>query len=528
MAGQSVALAYLAPTAIPVTMTTQHRRIAARLSDLPRGSLEGILRGIEKESLRVRPDGSLALTPHPLALGSALTHPHITTDFSESQLELITGVHGSVESCLEELGQIHQCVYRSIDDELLWAGSMPCKLPPDASIPVASYGNSNIGRAKSVYRIGLSHRYGKRMQLISGIHYNWSMPGLGTDEYLALIRNFRRHAFLLLYLFGASPALDAGFMDGRSHGLTSVGPDTLGASRATSLRMGRLGYQSDAQELLAVRYDSLERYATSLQQALTRSHPPYEEIGLRDREGRYRQLATTLLQIENEFYATIRPKRVTRPGERPLHALLERGVEYVEVMCLDLDPFEPLGISPTTARFVDLLLLHSLLSDSPLDSPQENESLSRNQALVAARGREPGLQLERGDGEVALADWAASVLDEIDPIAVALDKIDGGTGYRDCLQHARLASGKVDSLPSARVLAAMRQDFAGSHRAFVGAQSARNRRTLLDLPWPADSPARFERMAADSLRDQADLEARDELDFETYRKAYLAPERLRP
>ena len=302
-------------------------------------------RGIEKESLRALPDGTLALTPHPAALGSALTHPHITTDFSESQLELITGVHADVEACLEELTQIHQFVYRvPIGDEMLWVASMPCGLPADETIPIGRYGTSNVGRAKSVYRMGLGHRYGRRMQTISGIHYNWSMPGVGNDDYFALIRNFRRHSFLLLYLFGASPAVCSSFVAGREHELQPLNEHTLYMPHGTSLRMGRLGYQSDAQASLAVSYNGLESYAASLQDALTQPYPPYEAIGIRNPGGEYNQLATSLLQIENEFYGTIRPKRVIFPGERPLHALRERGVEYVEVRCMDLDPFVPVGI----------------------------------------------------------------------------------------------------------------------------------------------------------------------------------------
>ena len=95
---------------------------------------------------------------------------------------------------------------------MLWVASMPCGLPADETIPIGSYGTSNVGRAKSVYRMGLAHRYGRRMQTISGIHYNWSMPGLDTDGYFGLIRNFRRHAFLLIYLFGASPAVGSSFV----------------------------------------------------------------------------------------------------------------------------------------------------------------------------------------------------------------------------------------------------------------------------------------------------------------------------
>jgi hypothetical protein len=169
-------------------------------------SRKAIRRGIEKESLRATPTGALAATPHPHGLGSALTHPHITTDYSESQLELITGVHATPETCLEELMRIHQATVRALGDEMLWVSSMPCNLPADETIPIGRYGSSNVGRAKSVYRMGLAHRYGRRMQTISGIHYNWSMPGVSSDGYFALIRNFRRHAFLLLYLFGASPA----------------------------------------------------------------------------------------------------------------------------------------------------------------------------------------------------------------------------------------------------------------------------------------------------------------------------------
>ena len=177
------------------------------------------------------------------------------------------------------------------------------------------------------------------MQTISGIHYNFSLPEpLSNDAYFALIRNFRRHSWLLLYLFGASPAVCASFVADRAHELERLSEDTFYLPYATSLRMGRLGYQSEAQSSLAVSYNSLESYAASLQDALTKPYPAYEAIGIRDGDD-YRQLATSLLQIENEFYGTIRPKRVIRPGERPLHALRERGVEYVEVRLMDLDPF---------------------------------------------------------------------------------------------------------------------------------------------------------------------------------------------
>src|SRR5438270_3594650 len=223
-----------------------------RLRTLAPETLKGMRRGIEKESLRVRSDGALSQAPHPPALGSPLTHPHLTTDFSEAQLELITGVHDSVDACLQKLTRIHQFVYRHIGEEILWGASMPCNLPADNQIPIGRYGTSNVGRAKTVYRLGLAHRYGRRMQTISGIHYNWSLPGVTDAEYFGLIRNFRRHAFLLLYLFGASPAACSTFVAGRKHELQTLSPGTVYMPYGTSLRMGRLGYQSDAQSSLAV------------------------------------------------------------------------------------------------------------------------------------------------------------------------------------------------------------------------------------------------------------------------------------
>src|SRR5438105_10843708 len=385
-----------------------------RLRALTDGALRGMRRGIEKESLRVRSDGTLAQTLHPAALGSALTHPHITTDFSESQLELITGAQTSVEECLEELTHIHQVVYKAIGDEILWCASMPCHLPADHLIPIGRYGTSNVRRAKAVYRLGLAHRYGRRMQAISGIHYNFSLPGVTDEQYFALIRNFRRESWLVLYLFGASPAVCSSFVAGREHELTELAPGTHYAPHATSLRMGRLGYQSDAQASLCVSYNDLERYTASLYDALTQSYPAYEKIGIRDGDD-YRQLNTTLLQIENEFYGSIRPKRRINRGERPLHALRSRGVEYVEVRLMDLDPFCPIGITPQTCRFLDIFLLHCLASASPPDTAQEIGEIGRNQQSVALRGREPGLALERHGQRANLDDWAKEVLARCEP-----------------------------------------------------------------------------------------------------------------
>ena len=489
-------------------------------------SLLGIRRGIEKESLRCDPDGALVRTPHPAGLGSALTHPHITTDFSESQVELITGVHAGVQSCIDELRQVQKFTFQSMGDELLWVSSMPCKLPVDDAIPLGQYGSSNVGQAKTVYRSGLGYRYGRRMQTISGIHYNWSLPEVSSQDYFALIRNFRRHAFLLLYLFGASPAVCSTFVQGRSHSLQELHPGTMGLPYATSLRMGRLGYQSDAQSALAVSYNSLEGYAASLHQALTEPYAPYVETGVRNADGSFKQLTTSLLQIENEFYGTIRPKRVIFQGERPLHALRERGVEYVEVRLMDLDPFEPVGIRASTLRFLDVFLLHCLSQPSPDDTPAEIAAMARNQQSVAERGREPGLQLQRGDAMVGLADWGLDIVAQLRPMAQALDQVHGGNDYAQAVELAQHGLMHPESLPSARVLQAMREDHGGSFSAFVRSLSEQTKAQELAQPLAAHELAHFQQLAQASLERQREIEAADTLPFDRYLQQYLSPERL--
>ena len=518
-------------------------RVNQRLRVLTPEVLRSIRRGVEKESLRVNADGMLAQTPHPQGLGSALTHPHITTDFSESQLELITGVHTDVQACLNELTSIHQVVYRNVGEELLWCTSMPCGLPADDEIPLGRYGSSNLGRAKTIYRNGLAHRYGRRMQTISGVHYNFSMPegawpllhqadassATGAKykaaAYFHLIRNFRRHSWLLLYLYGASPTVCRSFVAGRAHQLEPLSAGTLYLPGATSLRMGPLGYQSDAQARLSVSFNGLREYALSLNAALTQTYPAYESIGLRD-GNEYRQLATTLLQIENEFYSTIRPKPRFQSGERPLYALGERGVEYIEVRCMDNDPFSAIGIAADTMRFLDMFLLHCLLQASPMDTPAEIAAISRNQHDVAQRGRDPALLLVRAGAPVRLTDWAGALLDEFSPIAAALDAAHESRSYRDTLDAAAAAIADPAMTRSARVLAEIARTGDKSYVGFALERSAQHKRNLQALPLQPEVEAAFKRMADDSVAAQRRIEAADVVPFETYRQQYLGKDLL--
>jgi glutamate--cysteine ligase len=496
---------------------------------LNRQRLLGMRRGIEKESLRSLADGALAFSPHPLALGAALTHPHITTDFSESQLELVTGAHRSAPEAIAELAELHQVVARAIGAERMWASSMPCQLPAESDIPLGQYGRSHIGQAKTVYRRGLGHRYGRRMQTISGIHYNWSIPGATDAEYFGLIRNFRRHSFLLLLLFGASPAVGSCFVAGLPHSLQPLGPHTLHLPHATSLRMGRLGYQSEAQASLRVSYNDLAGYGASLEDAMTRIYPAYETVGTQNANGQWQQLSTTLLQIENEFYGTIRPKRTIQSGERPLHALRQRGVEYVEVRCMDLDPFCPTGISVETARFLDVFLLHCLLSESPPDSPEEIAALGRNQHRTAARGREPGLLLERDGMTQPMSDWAAELLRECLPIAQVVDAALGsGEAHQQAIAQAQAALAAPEHLPSARVLQEMQQAHGGEHVRFGRARSQATRLVWLAEPLATSTEQRWAKLAQQSLAEQERIEAEQSGSFAEFLQGYLCAQGLRP
>lgn len=496
--------------------------------------LAHILRGIEKEGLRVDPTARLARTPHPHALGAALTHASITTDYSEALMELITGTHNSVEGMLAELGQVHRHVYSQLADELIWNQSMPAMLPPEAEIPIAWYGTSNTGMLKHVYRRGLAERYGKTMQCIAGVHYNFSlpdalwqvleMPGTSLQDqrsagYIGLIRNFTRYSWLLMYLFGAAPAVSSAFMAGKPANLDILSDDTCYLPFATSLRMSDLGYTSQAQSQLKLCYDNLDEFLERLHTAVTTPWPHYQAIGTH-RDGQWIQLNTNVLQIENEYYSTIRPKRATGRCERPITAMAQRGVQYVEVRCLDIDPFEPTGISATTARLTDAFLLFCAASESPLFGGAgycaESE---RNFAQVVKQGRKPGLTLERDGQATPLAQWGSELLALVRPYAQVLDTAHGTTAYMQAVDAQEEKLANPDTTPSARVLAGIKAH-GGSFTAYTLAQSAAHAKNLREQPLSAAETAHFAQERTRSLQEQASLESNDEIDFDTYVTRY--------
>ena len=515
-----------------------NRRLALLSERANLSLLEQCLHGIERECLRVTADARLAQTPHPEELGSALTNDQITTDYSESLLEFITPALPDPAQTLASLDKIHRFAYSKLGNEFLWSPSMPCPLPAEEDIPIAYYGTSNIGQLKYVYRKGLALRYGKTMQCIAGIHYNFSLPealwpvlmqaegftGTGRDyqsnAYIALIRNFRRYSWLLMYLFGASPALDAGFLRGRSHQLEQLDADTLYLPYATSLRMSDLGYQSNAQAGLTPCYNNLDSYTDSLRKAVATPYPPYVEIGTH-KDGEWVQLNTNILQIENEYYSNIRPKRVTYTGERPIQALVSRGVQYVEVRLLDINPFLPVGIDLPEARFLDAFLLYCALQDSPQFDNTDCGSCSSNFLSVVKEGRRPGLQLQRDGAAVDLKEWAGELLEKIAPLAALLDQSHGGDHHSKAVDEQLAKIKDVSLTPSARVLASM-TEHNESFAQFSMRQSLAHAEFFRSEPLSAEDQAAFEEKARKSLLEQAETEKIEEGDFDLFVASYQA------
>ena len=501
-------------------------------------ALEGILHGIEKEGLRVDPQGSISQTGHPVALGSALTHSHITTDYSEALLEFITPVFKESGDALKFLEQLHSYTFQNLGEEQLWAASMPCEISNDDAIQIARYGSSNVGRLKYIYRIGLEHRYGKMMQAIAGIHYNFSLPEtlwpvlqelqgnkddlqqFRSSGYFTLIRNFRRYSWLLLYLFGASPALSSSFMGGREHDLEQWDTKTLYRPYATSLRMSDLGYSNKAQADLNICFNHLDTYIQTLTQAINTPYPAYEQLGVKTESG-YKQLNSNVLQIENEYYSDIRPKRVALSGEKPVHALTDRGVEYIEVRNTDINPMLPLGIDQQQADFLDAFLVTCLLSDTSEVSTHECDLINQNNNLVVNRGREPGLTLTRDDCQISVPEWGAMILEDVTKAAALLDQISGDNRHTAAVAAQQQKLNNPSLTPSAQILAEMKNSGLG-YEAFILQQSKLHRENLSNSDIETQQQSYLEQMSISSMEEQVQIELADNQDFDTYLADYLA------
>jgi len=502
-------------------------------------ALAGGKRGVEKESLRITREGRLARTLHPQSWGSALTHPYITTDYSEALPEFITPAFASNEEVAGFLDNIHRFIYHTLTpDELLWCASMPCAIRDDQEVPIAEFGHSNIGRMKHVYRVGLDYRYGRRMQTIAGVHFNYSLPlefwplyqAMERDpdsqrnfidkQYFALIRNFRRLGWLVPLLFGSSPVVGSSFLAGRTTRFRQLDPHTHYLPHATSLRMSDIGYKNKNQAALRMSYDTLDNYVQSLSRAIATPYPEYEVIGLYD-GGQRVQLNTNMLQLENEFYSYMRPKRTTRPGEKPSSALRERGVEYVEMRALDVQAFSRSGVSTEHMCFLEAFLLLCLLAESAPINEEEQWAIEYNELTVALRGREPGLRLIERGRRVSVVDWAQQIMKAMEPICVVLDAAAGGECYRDALRAQRAALQDFSLLPSARMVADLRASGESFHE-YALERSQAHAAWFREDSLPEKVRAQFHVWAEESWVAQRALEADESLNFEDYLARYFA------
>ncbi len=497
--------------------------------------------GVEKESLRVSPDGKLAQTPHPAGLGSPLTHPQITTDYSEALAEFITPPLVGVEAVLDDLRDVQRFVYGALEhDELLWATSMPCVVAGEASIPIAQYGDSNLGQMKTVYRRGLGHRYGRLMQVIAGVHFNYSLPEAfwplfreleGDREplqdfisarYFGMIRNLQRLGWMVPYLFGASPAVCKSFLSGQPTQLVEFDRYTAYQPHATSLRMGDIGYQNNQEAEIGIKadYSSLDAYVDSLICAISTPSPRYERLGVFV-NGRWEQLNANILQIENEYYSTVRPKQLVGPTEMPSLALRRRGVRYIELRSLDVNAYDPLGICEGQLRFLEALLITCLLADSPPITDDERTDIDNNELIAAHRGRQPGLELRRRGEAIGLRAWGEAMLDNMQGVCELLDTLHTTDAYVRALATQRDKLADPELTPSARMLAEMRANGEGFFH-FAMRMSQQHREYFLQQPLESARAAEFQRMAETSQRLQADLEAADDKSFARYLRDYFA------
>ncbi len=511
-------------------------RLAASHSGSP---VCGGRKGVEKESLRVSRQGMLSGKPHPAAFGSALTNRFITTDFSEALLEFVTPAFTHTWETLRFLCDIHQFSYAGLADELLWVSSMPCRIGDDSDIPLACYGSSNIGRMKTIYRNGLGLRYGRRMQTIAGVHFNYSLPdafwpayqeiegysgnidNLRSEAYFGLVRNFRRYGWLILYLFGASPALCRSFSRGATPALEELDADTFYQPFATSLRMSDLGYSNRTQARLNISLNHLDEYVADLSRAIRTPEPAFEKFGVKV-GGEYRQLSVNQLQIENEYYSPVRPKRVARTGERPTAALRRGGVEYVEIRSLDINVFDPVGVNQNAMRFVEAFAIYCLLQDSPPLDERTWDEAAHNHTQAAKNGRDPEFRLYRANRPVSLADWGREIVRDVRVVAELIDQGNGNRDYREAVDVQADLLEHPDATPSARVLQELKA--AGTGFFDFAMQAAIGHKDYFAALEPMQ-PERYRQLeteARESLARQEAIEAGDKLSLDDYITAYFS------
>lgn len=493
---------------------------------------------LERESLRVSADGKISQTPHPESLGSPMTNPYIATDFAEPQLELITPIFKTEKGAINFLDDVHSFVYQNLqNNELLWPASMPCRLPKkDSEIPLAQFGDSNEAKKRTIYRNGLGIRYGRKMQTVSGVHYNFSfsqnfwkelhqaekskleLQDFIDTKYFHMMRNFLRYGWLNSYLFGASPAIDKTYIAKRPRELNKCGRSTCYAKNATSLRISDFGYNSKIQQQLIISFNNLDQYIKDLDYAVTTPNSTYAKL-------KGEQLNDHWLQIENEYYSPVRPKQPPQEGETVRGALKNRGIKYLEIRSIDVDLNSPSGVSEDQLIFVHSLLAYCLSKPSPEFSKEDKKQALSNWNKVGFHGRNTDIELQIGKEEKTLFQWADKIMHEMAEVAALLDKAHSNKKYSRNLKFEKEKIFDPELLPSAQII----NEISENKKCFttICLEKANKHKSYLKKHKP---PAARQKLIAqtvtDSLYEKEGIEIHDQFVYEKYKDMELSTQML--
>ena len=494
--------------------------------------------GLEKESMRASPEAEIAATSHPASLGSPLTHPYITTDFAESLLELVSPPFGCIRELTRFMARLHGYVHEHIGDELIWPASMPPIIRDADGIRIAEYGASHSGRVRHIYRRGLALRYGRMMQTIAGIHFNFSFTEdfllmrqelLRREEsksnvYFHIIRNYIRLSWLINYLFGASPLVDGSFLKGRSvpSFLEPFGARSYLHPRSTCLRMSRLGYTNLHQKELQLCFNRLDDYLGTMTRMLTSVQPGYLKAGVKV-NGDYRQLNANKLQVENEYYASIRPKANRTFSEKTIDVLAARGVQYLEIRNLDLNPFLPYGIEEDQLLFLQLLLCYCSLIPSPDVDVDECRRIRAQDETILMNNMDAGMKCSSHE---TLKTKGLDLLRSMEPLAAALEEAGSADGlkYSRALRRQQEKFADQAMLPAKRLVDHAQEngwDFVTSMVAL--AEKHKKHYARLSREHKDDLSG----TAQESLERQKEMERSSRGDFDSFIKSYLSLKSLR-
>ncbi len=483
--------------------------------------------GLEKECLRVNNIAELSQQPHPNFMGSSLTHPYISTDFSEAQLEFITSTFNNEKKAIQHLKNLQKYTFDHMKKEWMWPFSSPCLLPKAKDIPLADYGSSKLGEEKKIYRRGLGFRYGRKMQTMSGIHYNFSFsedffrllhnnfdPDTSLQEfinkcYFKIMRNFLRWGWINAYFFGASPAVDRSYFDKPCKQLSLMRHRTLYGEYTTSIRMSALGYYSRVQAQYAISFNDLSFYLQDMKKALSTSSSTFKTIGL-FKKNKHLQLNHNVLQIEAEHYSRIRPKAPYGSKLSSVEALKNEGVSFIEIRAVDLDPFDSVGVTEEQLHFLHVLIIDCLFQTSSPITETERKEICYNQNRVTLEGRNPKLKLKKNGKSINFRTWAMEIMNRIEKTAKLLDLNHTDNRYISVLKKQKEKLNDVSLTPSYRIMQQLQKEKI-SFKEFGLKLAKKHKRASKQYSIPPSFEKEMEKWAVDSNRKQQELEYHDDM-----------------